>query len=158
MATKKKILAAHKLTLDIQFGSEALEKRWGEILSPSLLRKWVKSSLQSSGIFTVRLVGTAEGRKLNREFRGKDYSTNILTFNYPSENGVIQADLVICMPVVIKEAKEQKKSFNHHFAHLLVHGSLHAQGFDHEDDIEAQAMESLEIAILNQLGIQNPYI
>ena len=62
------------------------------------------------------------------------------------------------MPVVIKEAKEQKKSFNHHFAHLLVHGSLHAQGFDHEDDIEAQAMESLEIAILNQLGIQNPYI
>jgi probable rRNA maturation factor len=158
MPTKKKRLSAHKLTLEIQFGSEALEKRWGEILSPSLLRKWLKSALQSSGIITVRLVGAAEGRKLNREFRGKDYSSNILTFTYPSENDVIQADLVICMPVVVKEAKEQKKSFDHHFAHLIVHGALHAQGFDHEDELESQAMESLEIAILNKFGIQNPYI
>jgi len=158
MPTKKKRLSAHKLTLEIQFGSGALEKRWGEILSPSLLRKWLKSALQSSGIITVRLVGAAEGRKLNREFRGKDYSSNILTFTYPSENDVIQADLVICMPVVVKEAKEQKKSFDHHFAHLIVHGALHAQGFDHEDELESQAMESLEIAILNKFGIQNPYI
>lgn len=158
MATKKKVLTTHSLKLDIQFGSESLKARWEDELEVRYLRKLLKSALQSSGLFTVRLVGTAEGRKLNRTFRGKDYATNVLTFNYPSsESDEVVADLVICLPVVVKEAKTQKKTFIDHFSHLLIHGALHAQGFDHEDDIEAEAMESLEIAILHQIGIQNPY-
>lgn len=157
MATKKKVPTTHTLKLDIQFGSESLKARWEDELEIRYLRKLLKSALQSSGLFTVRLVGTAEGRKLNRTFRAKDYATNVLTFNYPSEEDVVVADLVICLPVVVKEAKVQKKTFIDHFSHLLIHGALHAQGFDHEDDIEAEAMESLEIAILHKMGIQNPY-
>jgi probable rRNA maturation factor len=158
MATKKKTSASHTLDLDIQFGSESLKNRWEDELETRHLKKLLKSALQSSGIFTVRLVGAAESRKLNRTFRGKDYATNVLTFNYPSTEGdEVVADLVICLPVVVKEAKMQKKAFIDHFSHLLIHGALHAQGFDHEDDIEAEAMESLEIAILNKIGIQNPY-
>lgn len=157
MATKKKILASHQLSLDIQFGSDSLQSRWEDELKTAHIKKLLKSALQSSGIFTLRLVGAAEGRKLNRIYRKKDYATNVLTFNYPSDEEVVVADLVICLPVVVKEAKTQKKTFIDHFSHLLIHGALHAQGFDHEDDIEAEAMESLEIAILHKIGIQNPY-
>lgn len=157
MATKKKRTTSYQLSLNIQFGTESLENRWEEELKTPHIKKLLKSALQSSGIFTLRLVGAAEGRKLNRTFRGKDYPTNVLTFNYPSDEDVVVADLVICLPVVVKEAKTQKKAFIDHFSHLLIHGALHAQGFDHEDDIEAEAMESLEIAILNKIGIQNPY-
>lgn len=148
---------AKLLSLDIQYGSKALEERWSPLLTRAKIRKWMLAGLQEPASITLRLVGTAEGRKLNREFREKDYATNILTFAYPTPDATLEADLVICMPVVLREAREQKKTFDHHFIHLLIHGLLHAQGFDHEDDIEAQAMESLEIAMLSQLKIQNPY-
>ena len=108
----------------------------------------------------MRFVGQPEGKKLNSTYRHKDYATNVLTFPYdlaPESNEVI-ADIVICLPVVEKEAKEQKKVVEQHLIHLIVHGTLHAQGFDHEDEVEAEAMEELEVAILKKLKQDNPYI
>jgi len=157
MATTRKLSKSSKLALDIQFGSAGLENRWVDVLTPRYLRKALKAGLQQSAALTVRFVGNAESRRLNREFRQKDYPTNILTFNYPADANSIWADLVICIPVVTRESKDQKKSFNDHLTHLLVHGVLHAQGLEHEDEIEAEAMESLEVAILAKLGINNPY-
>lgn len=153
-----KKLSAFELSLDIQFGSDALKEKWKTILSSRNIRKWILAGIQQSATITIRLVGSAEGRKLNREFRGKDYPTNILTFNYPSEANTIFSDLVICMPVLVKEAREQNKTIENHFIHLLIHGLLHAQGFDHEEKIEAEAMEALEINILSKFGIENPYL
>ena len=152
---KKKLSSPIDLSLDIQFGSDALKDKWKPILSSRKIRKWVQAGIKQSATLTIRL---AEGRKLNREFRNKDYATNILTFNYPSESDELFSDLVICMPVLTKEAREQGKSTENHFIHLLIHGLLHAQGFDHEDTIEAEAMESLEINILANLGLENPYL
>jgi probable rRNA maturation factor len=107
----------------------------------------------------VRFVGNAEAKKLNATYRGKDYATNILTFPYQldSKDSPLMADLVICLPVLKKEALTQKKSIEQHLIHLIVHGTLHAQGFDHEDEVEAEAMESLEISILKKLKQPNPY-
>lgn len=155
---KKKLSSPIDLSLDIQFGSDALKDKWKPILSSRKIRKWVQAGIKQSATLTIRLVGSAEGRKLNREFRNKDYATNILTFNYPSESDELFSDLVICMPVLTKEAREQGKSTENHFIHLLIHGLLHAQGFDHEDTIEAEAMEALEINILANLGLENPYL
>ena len=155
---RKKIISTTNLELDIQYGSDALKDKWKPILSSRKIKKWVLAGIKQSATLTIRLVGSAEGKKLNREFRNKDYSTNILTFNYPSESDEVFADLVICMPVLVKEAREQKKTTEAHFIHLLIHGLLHAQGFDHEDIIEAEAMEALEINILGKLGLENPYL
>lgn len=106
---------------------------------------------------TVRIVGDAEARALNRQYRGKDYATNVLTFDYETEP-VVMADLVLCGPVVEREAREQGKSLRDHYAHLLVHGTLHAQGWDHEtNERDALAMETLEILLLGALGLPNPY-
>ena len=104
-----------------------------------------------------------EGLALNQAYRDGDHATNILTFSLNDEDSdltkdTILADFVFCMPVIEKEAKAQGKEVLHHFIHLLVHGVLHAQGFDHEDPIEAEAMEALEIAILHRLKLENPYI
>ena len=105
----------------------------------------------------MRIVDAEEGRALNRDYRHKDYATNVLTFDYATEP-VVQADLVLCAPVVAREAAEQGKSLQAHYAHLLVHGTLHAQGWDHEtSDADAEAMEAREIAILTRLGFANPY-
>jgi len=101
-------------------------------------------------------VGQAEGRALNRQYRGKDYATNVLTFDYTREP-VVSADLVLCAPVVEREAREQGKPLVAHYAHLLVHGTLHAQGLDHEKDADASAMEARETAILVALGFEDPY-
>ena len=117
-------------------------------------------ALQENATTTVRFVGQAESKKLNANYRNKDYATNILTFPYELQNGIdhLSADLVICLPVLEKEAKQQKKTFEQHLIHLIVHGTLHAQGFDHEDEVEAEAMEQLEISILKKLKQANPYI
>jgi len=105
----------------------------------------------------VRIVGEEEGRTLNREYRHKDYATNVLTFDYVQEPA-IEADLVLCAPVVEREAKEQKIDLVAHYAHLLVHGTLHAQGYDHEDDgPEAACMEARETGVLAGLGFADPY-
>ena len=105
----------------------------------------------------MRIVGTEEGQNLNREFRKKDYATNVLTFDYQQEPTVM-ADLVLCAPVVEREAKEQNKSLEEHYAHLLVHGALHAQGWDHETSTEdAEEMESYETDIMEELGFADPY-
>ncbi len=114
-----------------------------------------KSPSQNSGQITVRFVGAREGKQLNTDFRQKNYATNVLTFAY-TQNPLF-ADLVLCMPVVRKEAREQGKQLSDHLAHLLIHGLLHALGMDHEQDKEAAVMEALETKILHSLGIQNPY-
>jgi probable rRNA maturation factor len=105
----------------------------------------------------VRVVGAAEARRLNRDYRGRDYPTNVLSFAYGGRRDAPQGDLVLCAPVVAREAREQGKAVRAHYAHLIVHGLLHLRGFDHEDDGEARRMEARERRILAGLGIKNPY-
>lgn len=128
------------------------------------IRRWAQAALQRDVEVTVRLVGEAEGRELNRNYRGKDYATNVLTFAYGEESDVPQVegaplmgDLVLCVPVVVREAGEQGKSLDAHFAHLVVHGMLHMQGYDHEVEAEASVMEARERDILRTLGYADPY-
>jgi probable rRNA maturation factor len=119
--------------------------------------RWIRHALQSDAEMTVRIVDAEEGRALNRDYRKKDYATNVLTFDYTQEP-VVTADLVLCAPVVAQEAKEQGKTLQAHYAHLLVHGALHAQGWDHESSAEdAQVMELREVEIMTRLGFDNPY-
>ena len=127
------------------------------VLTAARLKRWVATALAGAGEITVRIVGTAEGRALNREFRGKDYATNVLTFAY-THAPLTMADLVLCAPVVEREAREQRKPLAEHYAHLVVHGTLHAQGYDHEEsDVEAHEMEALEVLLMGSLGLPNPY-
>ncbi len=117
----------------------------------------IRQALEADAEITVRIVDAEEGRALNRDYRGRDYATNVLTFDYAAEP-VVMADLVLCAPVVAREAAELGKPLAAHYAHLLVHGTLHAQGWDHEaGDADAEAMEAREIEILARLGEQNPY-
>jgi probable rRNA maturation factor len=125
-----------------------------------LVTKWIRHALQSDAEITVRIVDGAEGQALNRDYRHKDYATNVLTFDYarPPTSPIVMADLVLCAPVVAREARQQKKTLQAHYAHLLVHGTLHAQGYDHETSAaEAREMEALEIDILGRMGLRNPY-
>jgi probable rRNA maturation factor len=160
MSSQIKRKTTYGLELELQFASEALEKKWSGIFSTKKIRHWVKAGLQQDSLILIRLVGLAESKRLNRDYREQDHSTNILTFTLTEEvpSSKLMADLVFCMPIIEKEAKKQGKTIEDHFAHLIVHGVLHAQGFDHEDEIDAIAMESLEIAILKRLKIQNPYV
>jgi probable rRNA maturation factor len=112
--------------------------------------------LQARAEITVRIVGSQEARQLNCEFRAKDYATNVLTFDYQTEPVVI-ADVVLCADVVQAEATAQNVSLEAHYAHLIVHGVLHAQGFDHENDTDAQRMQAQEVKVLAGLGFHNPY-
>ncbi|UWX04419.1 rRNA maturation RNase YbeY [Pseudoxanthomonas sp. NC8] len=126
-------------------------------------RKWVAAALKSrirEADLAIRIVDAREGRALNRHYRGKDYATNVLSFPADLPEGVkmpLLGDLVICAPVVAREAKEQRKPSQAHYAHLTVHGVLHLLGWDHEDDKEAEAMEQLEREILAGLGLPDPY-
>jgi probable rRNA maturation factor len=127
------------------------------VITAARLKRWVSMALEGAGEITVRIVGATEGRTLNRDFRGKDYATNVLTFAY-TQSPLIMADLVLCAPVVEREAREQRKPLSDHFAHLVVHGTLHAQGYDHEEsEDEANEMESLEVLLMGSLGLPNPY-
>lgn len=120
------------------------------------LRRWVRSAIERDARLLIRFVDRTEGRALNREFRGRDKPTNVLTFDYAHEP-VIEADIVICVPVVLAEARKAGLAGADHLAHLVIHGVLHAQGHDHEDDTEARAMESRETRLLRRFGIADPY-
>ncbi|MBU3627728.1 rRNA maturation RNase YbeY [Polynucleobacter sp. AP-Reno-20A-A9] len=146
-----------KLTIDLQYASPAIESAVSKVVSSSLIKKWVKSATTLNGLITLRFVNAAEGKKLNLAFRQKDYATNVLTFPYELSKNNLVADIIFCLPVLQKEAKEQDKLLKAHLAHLIVHGCLHAQGHDHEVDRDAKKMEALEIQILQKLGFANPY-
>jgi len=127
------------------------------------LRRWARAALEQDAELTLRFVSEAEGRALNREYRGQDHATNVLTFAYPSDpvhgnvHENVQADILICMAIVAAEAAEQHKSLDHHLAHLVIHGTLHAQGWDHEEEEQAQAMEAVETQLLARFAIPDPY-
>jgi probable rRNA maturation factor len=145
----------NKLSLSVQYPDPRLK----ESLTRSKLRRWVQAALLAPAELTIRFVDAEEGRTLNREYRGKDYATNVLTFAYSEDEAseVTQADIILCSDVLQREAAEQKKTLEAHAAHLVVHGVLHAQGYDHEGDEEAAEMEQLEIEILASMGEPDPY-
>ncbi|MFN3861864.1 MAG: rRNA maturation RNase YbeY [Roseateles sp.] len=141
-----------ELSLSLQFA----DPRHRALLSRHKVRRFIRAALELPGEIAVRIVDAEEGRALNREYRGKDYATNVLTFDYAHEP-VVGADLVICAEVVEKEAAELGIPVLAHYAHMLVHGTLHAQGYDHEEDDEAACMEARESEILVGLGFADPY-
>jgi probable rRNA maturation factor len=145
------VTAGLALTLSVQYASNG-----PDLPTRPQVRRWVRAALLGDATVTVRFVEAIEGRALNAEFRGKDYATNVLTFVY-DDDAPRAGDIVLCAPVVRKEADEQGKSLAAHYAHLVVHGMLHLQGFDHERPAEAAQMEARETAILAKLGVTNPY-
>ena len=144
--------------MDVQTASPAIEAAIKKIASSMLIKKWVRASVQTEGLLTLRFVNRSEGKKLNNAFRKKDYATNVLTFPYELSKKNIVADIIFCLPIIQKEAKEQNKSLKAHLAHLIVHGCLHAQAYDHETKKDAGKMEALELKILHRLGFANPYL
>ncbi len=148
-------MALNQLTLSLQFARDAAAHR--ATLPRHKVARWIRPALAGDAEITVRIVGAEEGQRLNREYRHKDYATNVLTFDYQQEPLAV-ADLVLCAPVVEREAREQNKTLEEHYAHLLVHGALHAQGWDHETSAEdADEMEAYETAIMEELGFADPY-
>jgi probable rRNA maturation factor len=139
------------LSLSVQYASNA-----PDLPTRQQVRRWVRATLEGDATVTVRFVDAIEGRALNAEFRGKDYPTNVLTFVYDNDSPRA-GDIVLCAPVVRKEADEQGKTLAAHYAHLVVHGLLHLLGYDHERAADAAVMEAREVAILSRLGVPNPY-
>ncbi|MFM2083835.1 MAG: Endoribonuclease YbeY [Pseudomonadota bacterium] len=147
-----KAMAAHRALLPRHAVTRAIK----HALVHPIAGQSAKKAVQAAEI-TVRVVGSEEGRALNQQYRGKDYATNVLTFDY-ALSPVLLADLVLCAPVLEREAAEQSKNLRAHYVHLLVHGTLHAMGYDHEhSQTDAAKMEALEILILQGLGMSNPY-
>ena len=146
-------VALPTLTLSLQFADPTDRA----LLPRHRVARCVRAALELPGEITVRIVGAEEGQALNLAYRAKDYATNVLTFDY-SHEPVVSADLVLCAPVVQREAKELGIALDAHYAHLLVHGTLHAQGFDHEDEEEAVAMERRETELMLALGFADPYL
>jgi probable rRNA maturation factor len=145
------------LTLSLQFGRVDGVAAHRAALPRHRVARWIRHALQADGEITVRIVDAEEGLALNRDYRHKDYATNVLTFDYAQEP-VVCADLVLCAPVVAREAQENGKTLEEHYAHLLVHGALHAQGWDHETSAEdADEMEAFETDIMRKLGFADPY-
>ncbi|HZF84447.1 MAG TPA: rRNA maturation RNase YbeY [Burkholderiaceae bacterium] len=150
-------MALPDLSLSLQFGRFDGVARHRAALPRHRVARCIRHALALPGELTVRIVDAEEGQRLNREFRGKDYATNVLTFDYV-QSPMVMADLVLCAPVVAREARELRVTLADHYAHLLVHGTLHAQGWDHETgEADAEAMEAREIEILAGLGVRNPY-
>ena len=148
----------HPLDLEIQFADTRLQ----DVISEADLRKWVEAALLGPAELTIRIVDAEEGQALNKAYRGKDYATNVLTFAYNEEEELgeddpTQADIVLCTDVLQREADEQGKTVEEHAAHLVVHGVLHAQGWDHENDDDAEEMEQFERDIMEVLGFPDPY-
>ncbi len=145
---------------DLEVGTElAVVKR---VLSKARAQRWATHALRTShqaDQITLRIVGESEGRELNRSYRGKakDYATNVLTFDY-QRAPFLAADIVLCAPVIAREAAAQNKPLEAHWAHLIIHGILHAQGYDHETHAhDANEMEALEVLLVQSLGYANPY-
>lgn len=145
-----------ELTLSLQFAKFENAALHRAALARHKVSRWIRHALQDDAEITVRIVGAEEAQTLNREYRQKDYATNVLTFDYSTEP-LVSADLVLCAPVVQAEAHEQGRSLQAHYAHLLIHGALHAQGWDHDTDEDAQVMELRESEIMARLGFDNPY-
>lgn len=144
------------LSLSVQYAAKPEEAP-----TRAQFRRWVKAALRRDAEIALRIVDDEEGRALNRDYRGKDYATNVLTFVYNDEfTGAelpLAGDIVLCAPVVAREALQQEKPVEAHYAHLTVHGVLHLQGYDHENDEQARQMEALEIQIVTKLGYADPY-
>ncbi len=147
----RKSRAKPDLSLSVQYATDC-----EHLPTRAQVRRWVSAALDKDAEITVRFVDEAEGRALNRDYRGKDYATNVLSFVYETEP--VQGDLVICAPVAAREAHEQGRTLEAHYAHLVVHGILHLQGYDHEDDADADAMEARESAVVTRLGYPDPYL
>lgn len=145
-------MARPELTLSLQFA----DPRHRDQLPRHKVARWIRAALEAPAEITVRVVDAEEARALNSEYRGRDYATNVLTFDYSHEPLVV-ADLILCAPVVADEARDQKLALEAHYAHLLVHGTLHAQGYDHEAEDDAETMEARESAIVMALGFADPY-
>ncbi len=144
---------ALKLSLAVQYASAS-----GNLPTRPQLRRWARAALQQGAQVTLRIVDEEEGHELNKSYRGKDYPTNVLTFVYDDlPQGDLAGDIVLCAPVVEREAGEQHKELAAHYAHLVVHAMLHLQGYEHEDEYEASEMENLETAIMAKLGYADPY-
>ena len=151
----------NKLALSVQYP----DRRLAAIVTRPLVRRWVQAALLAPAELTIRFVDAIEGRALNNDYRGKDYATNVLTFAYSEDAPVdphndidiTRADLILCTDVLQTEATAQRKSLLAHAAHLVVHGVLHAQGYDHETDADAEEMEAFETQVLAQLGFGDPY-
>lgn len=140
-----------KLSLTVQYASGAQNTP-----TRALLRRWIKVALQREANITMRIVDEPEGRELNKIYRGKDYATNVLTFVYDDAE-FLSGDIVICAPVVEREAAAQRKELLAHYAHLTIHAALHLQGYEHENDAGAAEMEALEIALMVKLRYPDPY-
>ena len=140
-----------RLFLAVQYGARA-----DDLPGPRHLRRWAKRALTCDARLVIRWVGEGEGRRLNAAYRARGYATNVLTFVYDG-TVPLSGDLVLCAPVIRREAREQGKAFADHCAHLVVHGTLHLQGHDHDNDRAARRMEARETAILAELGIPDPY-
>jgi len=141
-----------ELTLAVQYGCHG-----DQLPARPQVRRWVRATQERALLVTIRFVDADEGQALNRDYRGKDYATNVLSFIYETEP-VVSGDLVICLPVVLHEAANQGKSLKAHLAHLIVHGMLHLQGYDHETGKrDASRMENKEREILARFGIPDPY-
>jgi probable rRNA maturation factor len=150
-------MALPNLDLTLQFGDVPHAARHRAALPRAFVNRCIRSALAHDAEMTVRIVDAEEGQALNSGYRKKNYATNVLTFDY-AQAPMVMADLVLCAPVVEAEAKEQDKSLQEHYAHLLIHGALHAQGYDHEtSEKDAIEMETLEMLIMASLGLPCPY-
>ena len=141
---------------DLQLSLQQPDGRLRALLPRHVVARWVRAALDGPAQIAVRIVGEEEGRRLNREFRSRDYATNVLTFDY-ARDPLVVADLVLCAPVLEREARESGVALVAHCAHLVVHGVLHARGFDHERAAQARVMEARESILLRTLGFEDPY-